>query len=114
MVSVVVPVYNAETTLQDCVASLKKQTLANVEILLINNCSTDASLQICNELAKVDGRVKVVDISEKGVSAARNRGIKLATGDFIAFVDADDWVDSDICKKFAVLNAEYDYDLFCF
>ena len=114
LVSFVVPVYNAETTIQSCVASLKKQTFANIEILLVNNCSTDLSLQKCNELAMADNRIRVIDIPEKGVSAARNRGVELATGTYIAFVDADDWIDADVCNVFANLNARYDYDLFCF
>ena len=114
LISFVVPVYNAERTLHDCVRSLIKQTFGNIEIILVNNCSTDESLGKCNELAKEDERVKVVDIAEKGVSAARNRGIELATGEYIAFVDADDWIDPDVCELFADLNAKYDYDLFCF
>ncbi|OWV00768.1 glycosyltransferase family 2 protein [Fibrobacter sp. UWR2] len=114
LISFVVPVYNAERTLHDCVRSLIKQTFGNIEIILVNNCSTDESLGKCNELAKEDERVKVVDIAEKGVSAARNRGIELATGEYIAFVDADDWVDSNVCELFADLNAKYDYDLFCY
>ena len=81
---------------------------------MVNNCSTDESLGKCNELAKEDERVKVVDIAEKGVSAARNRGIELATGEYIAFVDADDWIDPNVCKLFADLNAKHNYDLFCY
>lgn len=114
LISFVVPVYNAERTLHDCVRSLIKQTFGNIEIILVNNCSTDESLDKCNKLAKEDERVKVVDIAEKGVSAARNRGIELATGEYVAFVDADDWIDPNVCKLFADLNAKYDYDLFCF
>lgn len=114
LISFVVPVYNAEWTLHDCVRSLIKQTFGNIEIILVNNCSTDESLGKCNELAKEDERVKVVDIAEKGVSAARNRGIELATGEYVAFVDADDWIDPNVCKLFADLNAKHNYDLFCY
>lgn len=114
LISFVVPVYNAERTLHDCVRSLIKQTFGNIEIILVNNCSTDESLGKCNELAKEDERVKVVDIAEKGVSAARNRGIELATGEYVAFVDADDWIDPNVCKLFADLNAKHNYDLFCY
>lgn len=114
LISFIVPVYNAERTLQDCVCSLIKQTFGNIEIILVNNCSTDESLSKCNELAKEDERVKVVDIVEKGVSVARNRGIELATGEYVAFVDADDWIDPDVCKLFADLNAKHNYDLFCY
>ncbi len=114
LVSFIVPVYNAETTIQSCVASLKEQTFSNIEILLVNNCSTDSSLQKCNELAMADNRIRVIDFPEKGVSVARNRGIELAIGEFVAFVDADDWIDENVCEKFVCLNAKYNYDLFCY
>ena len=114
LVSVVVPVYNAARTLEKCVDSLTSQTFDDVEILLINNGSTDNSLDVCKEIAGKDSRIKVIDISEKGVSAARNRGIELATGEFVTFVDADDWIDPDVCKLFADLNAKHNYDLFCY
>lgn len=114
LISFVVPVYNAERTLCDCVCSISKQTFGDIEIILVNNCSTDDSLQKCNELAKADGRIRVLDIAEKGVSTARNRGIELAIGKFVTFVDADDWIDANICEIFANLNAKYNYDLFCY
>lgn len=114
LVSVVVPVYNAARTLKKCVNSLTSQIFDDVEILLINNGSTDNSLDVCKEIAGKDSRIKVIDTSEKGVSAARNRGIELATGEYIAFVDADDWIDPDVCKLFADLNAKHNYDLFCY
>lgn len=114
LVSVVVPVYNAARTLEKCVDSLTSQIFDDVEILLINNGSTDNSLDVCKEIAEKDSRIKVIDISEKGVSAARNRGIEFATGEFVTFVDADDWIDPDVCKLFADLNAKHNYDLFCY
>lgn len=114
LISFVVPVYNAERTLHDCVCSLIKQTFGNIEIILVNNCSTDGSFNKCNELAKEDDRVKVVDIAEKGVSAARNKGIEVASGEFVTFVDADDWIDANVCAVFANLNARHGYDLFCY
>ena len=114
LVSVVVPVYNAARTLKKCVDSLTSQIFDDVEILLINNGSTDNSLDVCKEIAGKDSRIKVIDTSEKGVSAARNRGIELATGEFVTFVDADDWIDPDVCKLFADLNAKHNYDLFCY
>ena len=114
LISFIVPVYNAERTLHDCVCSITKQSFGSIEIILVNNCSIDGSLQKCNELAKADERIKVVDIAEKGVSAARNRGIDLATGEFVTFVDADDWIDANVCEIFANLNVKNDYDLFCY
>ena len=114
LISFIVPVYNAETTLEKCVCSITQQSFGDIEIFLVNNCSTDESLRKCNELAKADGRIRVVDIAEKGVSVSRNRGIELAAGEFVTFVDADDWVDSNVCEAFALLNAKYNYDLFCY
>ena len=114
LISFIVPVYNAETTLEKCVCSITQQSFGDIEIFLVNNCSTDESLRKCNELAKADGRIRVVDIAEKGVSVARNMGIELAAGEFVTFVDADDWVDSNVCEAFALLNAKYNYDLFCY
>ncbi len=114
LVSVVIPVYNAFATLNKCVDSLRAQSYNDIEIVLVNNCSTDGSLDLCLELASKDDRIIVDDLLEKGVSSARNRGIELAHGDFITFVDADDWVDLNVCELFADLNAKHDYDLFCF
>ena len=114
LISFVVPVYNAERTLYDCVCSITNQSFGDIEIILVNNCSTDESLWKCKELAKTDGRIRVVDVVEKGVSAARNRGIELAAGEFVTFVDADDWIDSNVCEMFVNSNAKCNYDLFCY
>ena len=114
LVSIVVPVYNAAQTLEKCVGSLTSQTFGDIEILLINNGSTDNSLDVCNEIAGKDSRIKVIDHHEKGVSTARNRGIEESSGDYVMFVDADDWIDADACEVFANLNSKYSYDLFCF
>jgi glycosyltransferase involved in cell wall biosynthesis len=114
LVSVVVPVYNASATLKKCVDSLRKQSYNDIEIILVNNCSTDNSLELCLALASKDDRIVVDDLLDGGVSCARNRGIELAHGDFITFVDADDWIDPNVCELLADLNAKHDYDLFCF
>ena len=89
LVSIVVPVYNAAQTLEKCVGSLILQTFGDIEILLINNGSTDNSLDVCNEIAGKESRIKVIDHHEKGVSTARNRGIEESSGDYVMFVDAD-------------------------
>lgn len=113
-ISIIVPVYNASATLKKCADSLKGQSYKKIEIILVNNGSTDNSLELCKELASKDNRIIVEDLAEKNVSAARNRGIEIATGVFVTFVDADDWVDSNICEIFAGLNTKNNYDLFCF
>lgn len=114
LVSIVVPVYNAAQTIEKCVGSLTSQTFDDIEILLVNNGSTDNSLDVCNEIAGKDSRIKVIDHHEKGVSTARNRGIEESSGDYVMFVDADDWIDANVCEVFANLNSTYNYDLFCF
>jgi len=114
LVSIVVPVYNAARTLEKCIDSLTSQTFDDVEILLINNGSTDNSLDVCKKIAEKNSRIKVIDVAEKGVSVARNKGIEVASGEFITFIDADDWIDPNVCELFADLNAKNHYDLFCY
>lgn len=89
-VSVIVPVHNAEKTLSRCVESILAQSYKNLEVILVNDGSTDRSLEICQSLVNMDNRVVVIDKNRDGVSSARNSGLKATTGDFIQFVDADD------------------------
>ncbi len=98
-ISVIVPVYNCEEEIKKSVQSLTGQTKKEIEIILVNDGSTDKSLQVCNALAKEDSRITVVTQENKGVSGARNRGIALAQGRAIMFVDADDHVDKAICQS---------------
>lgn len=98
-VSIIVPVYNAQKYLSRCLDSLMAQSLDNIEIIAVNDGSTDKSLDILNDYAKRDTRLVVVDQQNNGVSSARNAGIKAAKGDFIGFVDADDWVDSNMYEQ---------------
>lgn len=94
MISVIVPVYNVEPYLQKCLDSVVGQTYQNMEILIIDDGSTDGSGKVCDEYKK-DERVKVFHTKNRGLSAARNLGLDNATGDWIVFVDSDDWVDVD-------------------
>ena len=98
-VSIIVPVYNAEKTIERCIKSILKQTYNNIEIIIVNDGSTDNSLHICYELSKLDKRIIVIDTVNKGVSVARNIGIEKAKGDYIAFVDADDYVKENMYEK---------------
>ena len=93
-VSVIVPVYNGEKYLNCSLESLVKQSYKNIEILIIDDGSTDLSAAICNEWVQKDSRVICVHQKNKGVSAARNRGLEIASGDYIMFCDADDWMDT--------------------
>ena len=90
LVSIIVPIYNTEAYLQKCIDSLVRQTYPGIEIILVNDGSTDRSLQICNENAKQYGNIRVISQKNKGVSAARNRGISESRGQYITFVDSDD------------------------
>lgn len=96
--SIVVPVYNVEKYLNQCVASLTNQTYKNTEIILIDDGSKDSSGDICDKLASKDNRIIVVHKNNEGVSATRNKGIELATGDYILFIDADDLVDTNLIE----------------
>ena len=97
-VSIIVPVYNAEKNLERCVRSLLAQTYANLEILLVNDGSRDQSLAICQHFAQEDGRIRVIDKPNGGVSSARNAGLDAARGDYVMFCDSDDWVEPDWCE----------------
>ncbi|MEI3611398.1 glycosyltransferase [Pseudogracilibacillus sp. SO30301A] len=92
-VSIIVPIYNAENYLSNCLESLVNQTYKNIEIILINDGSIDSSLSICQQFSNVDKRITLLSIDNSGVSTARNLGIKQATGDYITFVDSDDWIE---------------------
>lgn len=90
LISVIVPVYNGEAYLEKCIRSIKAQTYSNLEILIINDGSTDKTGQICESLAASDPSVRVFALADEGVSAARNKGLAEARGELITFVDADD------------------------
>lgn len=94
-VSIIVPVYNAQKYIEKCINSIVKQTYTNLEILLIDDGSKDKSAQICDLFATKDKRIKVFHIQNQGVSNARNIGLKNMTGEYVFFIDSDDFLDSD-------------------
>lgn len=94
-VSVIVPVYNTSDYLKDCLNSVTGQSLKNIEIICVNDGSTDKSAEILKEYAENDSRIKVITQINKGASAARNTGLNVAAGEYIAFIDSDDKIDSD-------------------
>ena len=98
-ISIVVPVYNAEKTLKECLDSLINQTYKNLEIILINDGSKDHSLKICKKYQEKDKRIILIDNKNHGVSYTRNVGIEKSTGDFIMFVDSDDYIDINMIKE---------------
>lgn len=99
-VSVIIPVYNVEKYLRECLDSVVKQTLQDIEIILINDGSTDSSLSICKEYAQQDKRIKVITyIKNKGGGYARNQGLKVAKGKYLAFLDSDDFMNPQVLNK---------------
>lgn len=103
LISVVIPIYNRESTLQKCVDSVLAQTYKNIEVILVNDGSTDRSGDICRRYEQIDPRVKVISKENGGLSSARNAGIDKSCGEYIFFIDSDDWIDSDTLK--VLLNA---------
>lgn len=98
-VSVIIPVYNKDRYLKDCLDSICHQSLLDIEIICINDCSTDESLNILQDCAECDSRIKVINFEQnKGVSVARNAGIEQAEGEYISFVDADDYISVDFLE----------------
>lgn len=98
-VSIVIPVYKCEKYLEECLESLVNQTLKEIEIICVNDGSPDNSAEILDKFAQKDSRVVVINQENQGVSAARNNALKIAKGEFIGFVDSDDWVDLDFFEK---------------
>lgn len=92
-VSIIVPVYNVEKYLAKCLDSLVNQTLKDIEIICINDGSTDNSLEILNTYAQKDSRITIIDKKNEGVSAARNTGLNISKGEYIMFVDSDDYLE---------------------
>ena len=93
LVSIIVPIYNVEPYLDRCIQSLINQTLENIEIILVDDESPDNCPQMCDAYAKQDRRIKVIHKKNGGLGLARNSGLEIATGEFVAFVDSDDYVD---------------------
>lgn len=110
-VSVVVPVYNTEKYLAKCLLSLIKQSLRDIEIIVVNDGSTDNSLKIISEFQNSDFRIKVLNQENQKQGVARNNGTKIATGEYIGFVDSDDWVDLDFFEKLYLSAKKYDSDI---
>ena len=98
-ISIIVPVYNSEEYLTECIESLLRQTYKNIEVILVDDGSVDGSDVICDAYQEKDERIKVIHQRNQGVSAARNAGIHMSTGEFLSFVDADDYVDEKYCEN---------------
>ena len=108
-ISVVVAIYNVEKYLEKCIQSIIFQTYKNIEIILVNDGSTDNSLNICKKYKSEDSRIIIINQENQGVSVARNNGIDRASGEYILFVDGDDYLRTDIIEK--LLNNADDNDI---
>lgn len=110
-VSIIVPVYNVEQYLRKCLDSLINQTLKDIEIICINDGSTDNSRVILQEYAMKDNRIKVRSQENAGVSNARNNGLKIAKGEYIGFCDSDDWIEANFYEKLYNSATKYNADI---
>lgn len=111
LVSVIVPVYNVESYLRKCLDSIVGQTYHDLEIILVDDGSTDKSGDICDEYAKNDSRIIVIHKENGGLSDARNAGMRIATGEYVGFVDSDDWIELDMYEILYQLCEQYQLDL---
>lgn len=99
LISVIVPIYNVETYLDECVNSIVNQTYTNLEIILVDDGSPDNCPAMCDKWKEKDNRIKVIHKENGGLSDARNAGLEIATGEYIGFVDSDDWIEEDMYEK---------------
>ena len=112
MVSVIIPIYNTAEYLNQCVASVLAQTYSDLEVFLIDDCSTDGSKDLIDEWARKDKRVQAIHMNENsGVSESRNIGLKSSKGDYVAFVDSDDWLEPTFVEALVKLITEADADI---
>lgn len=107
LISVIIPVYNTKDFLPDCLNAVLKQTYTNLEIIVIDDGSNDGCAKICDTYAKKDTRIKLIHQKNAGLSAARNAGLKLATGEFVTFIDGDDTVTVDYVERLFSLVQKY-------
>lgn len=110
-VSVIVPIYNVEPYLKRAVDSIIDQTYSRLEIILVDDGSPDSCGKICDDYAKKDNRIKVIHKANGGLSDARNAGLDIATGDYIAFVDSDDYIAEDFVKTLLAELEKHDADV---
>ena len=110
-VSVIVPVYNAEKFISRCITSILEQTIKEIEIIVVNDGSTDQSAEIINSFESLDHRIIHISQPNQGVSTARNAGLRCASGEFIGFVDADDWIEPNMFETLYALSIQHSADL---
>ena len=112
-VSLIIPVYNVLAFLDHCLDSVLSQTFKDVEIIVIDDGSTDGGGRLCDAYAERDVRIQVFHTENRGLSAARNLGLEKATGDYVAFLDSDDWIEEDFLQRMVETAESYDSDIVC-
>lgn len=110
-ISVVIPVYNVEKYLSRCIDSVLNQTYSNIEVILVNDGSTDKSAEVCEKYVDLDSRVILINQKNKGLPGARNSGLKIAKGQYIGFIDSDDVIDSDMVLHFKEIATKFSPDV---
>ena len=113
LISIIIPVYNVEQYLSRCIDSVINQTYKNLEIILIDDGSTDDSGEICDEYALKDNRIKVMHKQNGGVSSARNEGLDISKGNYIGFIDSDDFIEKDMYEFLYDLLTKNNCDISC-
>lgn len=111
LISVVVPIYNLDAYLYQCVRSIVEQTYKNLEIILVDDGSTDNALEICEHFRKSDARIRVIAKTNGGLVTARKAGLNAATGKYVFYVDGDDWINNDCIEQYYKLAWQYDTDI---
>lgn len=112
-ISVIIPVYNGEKYIKKCLMSVMNQTYRNIEIVVVDDGSFDESCKIINEMMQTDSRIKLIKKKNEGVAVARNIGMEVSTGDYVMFVDADDYIDEDYLQKMYSEIKKYNVDMVC-
>lgn len=110
-VSIIIPIYNSEKYLKRCIDSVISQTYKNLEIILVNDGSTDNSVNICNEYVKQDSRIKLISKENGGLSSARNKGLEYVTGDYVFYLDSDDYLSKKCIETLVKYIIKYDADI---
>lgn len=110
-VSIIIPIYNTEKYIEKCLNSIVNQTLRDIQIICVNDGSTDNSMIIVRKFANNDSRIKIIEQENKKQGAARNAGMKIATGEYIGFIDSDDWIDLDYYEKLYNTAKKYNSDI---
>lgn len=111
LVSIIIPVYRVEKYLDKCINSVVNQTYENLEIILVDDGSTDNCPQMCDEWARADTRIKVIHKENDGLANARNSGLEIVTGDYFMFADSDDWLEADMIEHLYKTIVKYDADV---